>query len=107
MRIRTPLALIALSVVAAAIALFNDGWILGAVFVLAFMAIAPGAAACKVLKLSSEHDWITVIATSLAVDALFTETMLYTGIWTPERGVVALAVLTVFLVGLDRQLSRA
>jgi hypothetical protein len=105
--IRSRLALVAWSAVVAAVALTAKGWIVGAVLVLWFMAIAPGSAACRLLKISRERDWITVIATSVAIDALWTETMLYAHVWTPERGVVALAVLTVFLVGLDRQLSRA
>jgi hypothetical protein len=101
------LTIVTVSFVVALYALLGIGWVAGAVFVLAFMVVAPGIALCRVLGLAREPDATTIIATSLALDALVTETMLYAHVWTPVRGVVALAVFTSILCAVDIARSRS
>ena len=99
--------LITWSALVAGLALMSEGWVVGAVFILWFMAVAPGTATCRLIGLARERDMITVIATSLALDAVFTETMMYAHVWTPLRGIVALAVFTAVLVGVEQVRARS
>jgi hypothetical protein len=100
-------AIVLWAVLVSVFALAGVGWVVGAVFVLLFMAVAPGAALCRLLGLTDEHDTTTIVAASLSVDAVLTETMLYAHIWTPVAGVVALAVFTSILVLVDIVRSRS
>jgi hypothetical protein len=99
-------AIVTWSALVAGITLMAEGWVVGALFVLCFMAIAPGSAVCRLVGMTRDTDAITVIATSLALDAVFTETMIYAHVWTPLRGIVALAAFTAILVGIERLRAR-
>ena len=105
--IRTRLALLVWSALAVFIVAISTGWVVGALIVGWFMVIAPGGAVIKMLGLQRDGDWITVVAVSLAIDTLGTEAMVYAHVWTPLRGVLALAAFTATVVVVDERLSRS
>lgn len=105
--IRTRPALLFWSALAVVVVGIDTGWVVGALLVGWFMAFAPGCALNKLLGLPRDHDWITMIAASLAIDTVVTEMMIYAHVWTPLRGVVVLAAFTAILVGIDKRVSRS
>jgi len=106
--IRSRVSIIACSIVVVVIAVINAGWLAGTLIAGWYMAIAPGSAACRLLRVPRERaiGWITVIATSFSIDAVFTESMVYAHIWTALRGFVALVMFTVLLVVIEATLTR-
>jgi hypothetical protein len=105
--IRSRLAILIWSALVIGVVWLSAGWVVGALFVGAYLATAPGYAACRLLGVPHERDWIPVLATSLAIDVLSTEIMVYAHIWTPARAIVVLAGLTTVFVVVDERLSRS
>lgn len=106
--IRSRVSIILCSVVVVAIAVSSAGWLAGTLIVGWYLAIAPGSAACRLLRVPRERaiGWTTVIAASFSIDAVFTELMVYTHTWTPLRGLVAIVILTALLVVIEATLTR-
>ena len=106
--IRSRVSIIVCSIVVVVIAGMSVGWMAGTVIVGWYLAIAPGSAACRLLRVPRERaiGWTTVIAASFSIDAVFTELMVYAHIWTPLRGLVAIVMLTALLVVIEATLTR-
>ena len=101
-------ALVASTVVVLAVVAANRHWAVATVAVLWFMCIAPGTAFTRLLRFTPDGaaGWAVAVAVSLALDALCNEAMIYAHIWTPTRGLLALTLLTLGLVGAERAVSR-
>jgi hypothetical protein len=106
--IRTRRALLFCSLLVVAIAATGGGWIVGAVIIGWYLALAPGSAACRVLRVSRERPtgWITVVALSFSIDVVCSEAMVYMHVWTPLRAIVVIAVLTSLLVAVEYRTAR-
>ncbi len=103
--IRSPVALIAWSAIVIAVALTHKGWLGGALLALVFLALAPGSALCRLLRIPRDgvSGWVMVVATSFSIDTIVTEAWMYSRRWTPERALVGLGAITILIVAVDQQ----
>ena len=101
-------ALVASTIVVIAIVAANRHWAVATVAVLWFMCVAPGSALTRLIRFTpgGATGWAVTVAVSFALDALCNEAMVYAHIWTPTRGLLALTLLTLGLVGAERAASR-
>jgi hypothetical protein len=104
--IRSRRALLVSSALVAAVSFVGGVSIALAVVVGWYLATAPGAAACRLLRVPTERasGWLTVLAASFSIDTVTTEVMLYARVWTPARGLATIAAVTALLVAIERQL---
>ena len=98
--VRSPVALLVAAFAAAICAVVNDPAFLSAIVVLWFLAVVPGTVLCAFLGLGGPgaFQWAVILATSFALDALVSELLLYAHIWTPERALLLLVVLSVAVI---------
>lgn len=65
------------------------------VLVLGFLAICPGMAYMRVIRLDGVlTTWTLAFAVSIAIDSMVAAVMLYGGFWSPIAGLVAVVSLT-------------
>jgi hypothetical protein len=85
-----------ISAIAALLAVFGELVTpLRAVIVLWFLAVCPGMAIVRLLRLGEGWvEWTVAVALSLALDALVAAGMLFAGRWAPEAGLIILTGLT-------------
>ncbi len=95
--LRSPVALVVAALAAALCAVVNDPAFVSAVVVLWFLAVVPGTVLCALLQVDGRgaFQWTVILGTSFAVDAIVSELLLYARIWTPERALLLLVVLSI------------
>jgi hypothetical protein len=92
---RTRAALGIATFLAAFVAIVAEPSPAGTVVVLWFLAVVPGELVLRRVHLTAEGAtrWVIVVATSFALDTLFTEAMVYARIWTPVTAVLLLTAM--------------
>lgn len=102
---RTRASLVAASVLMVIVVLLDHRSNLGAIVVLAFLAVAPGVALVRLLGFPAAGErvgtLVVILGVSFAVDALVAEAMVYARVWTPARGLLTLAAIVVGLAAVD------
>jgi hypothetical protein len=97
-----------LTALAALVAIVNEPSIPNALVVLAFVSIVPGSLLVDRLALPLEGAmrWVVVIGTSLALSTLIIEAMLFAHVWTPEAGILVIALCCGGMLVYDEYRSR-
>ena len=102
--------LVAASALVAVVVVLDRRSSVGAVVVLAFLAVAPGAALTRLLGFPATDEravtLVVALGVSFAIDALVAEAMVYAHVWTPARALLALVAIVVALVGLEHARDR-
>jgi hypothetical protein len=99
-KVRNRPALAAAAVAAAICGLVSDPALLSAVVVLWFLAVVPGTLLCTLLDVEGggAFQWAVIIGASFAVDAIVSQLLRYTHIWTPDRALLVLVALSLVVL---------
>jgi hypothetical protein len=74
--------------------------LVSACVLLAFLVVVPGAVCCRLLGFDATgaFGWTIVLGTSLALDTLFNELLMFAHLWTPT--IASLATIALVSIGL-------
>jgi hypothetical protein len=101
----TWLAITCFSIMSASLVIYYEGVVhpvLRFLIVAWFLIACPGMAYIRMLRLNDRlSSWVLTIALSLALDGLVAMTLVFTGLWSVEIGVIALITITLLGLGLE------
>jgi uncharacterized membrane protein len=101
-----PIFIIVMAVISAGASLVNSGSPLRAVVGFLFLLVCPGAAWVRLLGIGDILTEVSLsIALSIALGVAVTEVMLYTQLWSPHWGLLALIGLS--MIGVAVQMVAA